>query len=83
MPQGGAAIERQVILDTRGKIMLIPYLKAAAKAGLYVTNYDVKAQTALSSALASVMQGRRRFEFRVQHRLVMLWLTCFSSWLTG
>ena len=73
-----AAIERQeipaersriltgVVIDTRAKKELMLALKAAAKAGFvtdfYMTKYAAKAQQVLSSALAPLIQGLRRFE---------------------
>ena len=73
-----AAIERQeipaersrilsgVTIDTRAKQTLMLSLKAAAKAGFvtdfYMTKYAAKAQQVLSSALAPLIQGLRRFE---------------------
>ena len=73
-----AAIERQEIpaersrilsgvrIDTLEKKTLMLSLKAAAKAGFvtdfYMTKYAAKAQQVLSSALAPLIQGLRRFE---------------------
>lgn len=65
-PSRSSRILYGVLLDTGAKKTLMFSFKAASKAGFvcdfYMTKYAAKAQQVLSSALAPLIQGLRRFE---------------------